>query len=337
LTPSTESRDPSAGGQPTTPDTSPLASLAALALKRISRDERIKSYVQNERPVYDALLGATLRFIGGERLEECLETARRLNAAGHAVTIDYMGESTRSERLAAQATEEFVRVVRAVSSLGLDASVSLDLSHLGLVVGHDLALENASLVAREADGAGLELMISMEGAERTHDVLRMYHDLAAQFPRVGITLAAYLHRTPDDLERVLQRPGKVRLVKGAFGEPTSEALGRGQPLNEVYRTLAERLLLARHPVSIATHDPDLLDHVHRFVQDHTPNIEHIEFEMLYGVQPERLDEMRRLGYRTRVYLPYGEEWYLYLCHRIAEHPPNLYQAMANAVARAYVS
>lgn len=322
--------------QPSVRDADHLESTAAMALKRVARDERIKAYVGAERPIYDVLLGAALRFIGGERLEECLATADRMNEAGHAVTIDYMGESTRSERMATRATEEFVRLVQAISSRGLDASVSLDLSHLGLVVDHELAAENASIIAAEVHHAGLELMISMESAERTDDVLTMYHKLADRYPRLGITLQAYLHRTPGDLRLALGRPGKIRLVKGAFAEPTSIALSRGPKLNEAYRTLAERLLRAGHLVSIATHDPDVLDHIHRFLQEHDLSHDTVEIEMLYGVQPERLEQMRRLGYRTRVYLPYGEEWYLYLCHRIAEYPPNLYQAVADAVARAHL-
>lgn len=311
------------------------AEVSSAALKRIARDEGIKAYVQAQKPVHDALLGAALRFIGGERLGECVEVAQRVNRLGHSVTIDHMGESTRDEAMAREATEEFLRVVGAIGGRGLNSSVSLDLSHLGLVVDPELAFENASRLASAAREAGLEVMVSMEGSERTDEVLGAYRRLSESFENVGITLQAHLYRTPRDLEDALTRPGKIRLVKGAFEEPEDVAMARGRDLDKAYRSFVERLLLSGHPTSVSTHDPAILEHADHFVRENGLEAGAAEFEMLYGVQEERLEKMRGLGYRTRVYLPYGTEWYLYLCHRLAEHPPNIFRAVADAVDRSY--
>ncbi len=310
---------------------------ASAALKRIARDERIKAYVQNEKPVHDALLGAAMRFIGGERLGECVVVARRVNGLlGHSITIDYMGESTRDEATAREATEEFLRVVEAIRGHGLDSSVSLDLSHLGLVVDGELALENTSRLVSAAREANLEVMLSMEGSERTDEVLGMYRRLSDRFEEaVGITLQAHLRRTPQDLEDAMGRPGKVRLVKGAFEEPADVAMARGRDLDDAYRSSLERLFLKGHPTSVSTHDAAILEHADRFARENGLVEGAVEFEMLHGVQEGRLEAMRASGYRTRVYLPYGTEWYLYLCHRLAEHPPNIYRAVADAVGRSY--
>ena len=313
-----------------------LESDASAALKRIARDEGIKAYVQAEKPIHDALLGAARRFIGGERLGECVEAAGRVNRRGHPVTIDHMGESTRDEAMAKEATGEFLRVVGEIRERGLDSSVSLDLSHLGLAVDRELAFENASRLAWAARESELEVMVSMEGSERTDEVLWVYRRLSDHFDNVGITLQAYLHRTPRDLEDALGRPGKIRLVKGAFEEPADVAMARGRDLDGAYRSFVERLLASGHPTSVSTHDPAILEHADRFVRENDLTAGAAEFEMLYGVQEERLDRMRGLGYRTRVYLPYGTEWYLYLCHRLAEHPPNIYRALADAVDRSYI-
>lgn len=309
---------------------------AAAALRRIARDEGIKEYVKAEKPVHDALLGAALRFIGGENLGDCLAVAEVLNRRGHAVTVDFMGESTRDEGEAREATAEFLRVVGRIRERGLDSSVSLDLSHVGLAVDGELAFENASGIAQEAREAGLEVMVSAEGSERTDEVLALYRRLSERFgAAVGVTLQAYLRRTPDDLDDALARPGKVRVVKGAFEEPEGVAMARGPDLDGAYLSLVERLVLAGHPLSVSTHDPGVLDRVHRFIEDNAPGTQAVEFEMLHGVQGERLEGMRDLGYRTRVYLPYGTEWYLYLCHRLAEHPPNILRAVTDAVAHSY--
>ncbi|NET39815.1 MAG: hypothetical protein F6K19_48980 [Cyanothece sp. SIO1E1] len=146
-------------------------------------------------------------------------------------------------------------------------------------------------------------------------------------------MQAYLYRTPDDLETVLKRPGKIRLVKGAYAAPAHLARPRGQDLDMAYCQLMETLLKKGHLCSIATHDLNLLNSAHHFIQEHSIQPGAVEFEMLQGVIPDRLQSLHERGYRTRIYLPYGKEWHLYLCNRLAEYPPNVYQAIADAVGR----
>jgi len=233
--------------------------------------------------------------------------------------------------MAVEATQEFFRVVDAIENRGLDSSISLDLSHIGLAVDPELAFEHASGLARRAADARIEMMISMEGSERTEDVLRTYRRLSERFENVGITLQAYLYRTPEDFEDALKRPGKIRLVKGAFEESKDMAMPRGEELDAAYRSFMERLLESGHVESISTHDAFILVHAYQFTERNGLATGEAEFEMLYGAEPERLQTMHELGYKTRVYLPYGTEWYLYVCHRLAEYPPNIYRAIADAV------
>jgi proline dehydrogenase len=308
------------------------------ALKQVALNEDIKAYVLQHPPLYAPLLQAALRFIGGETLTHCTKTATSLNQQGFAVTIDYMGESTRDAEMVDHATQEFLNVIQAIAAQNLDSPISLDLSHIGMVIDSKLAYTNACSLARAAQDTGLEVMISMEGTDRTSLILEMHRRLCESFNNVGITLQAYLHRTANDLEEVLQRPGKIRLVKGAYAAPLDLAKPRGAELDESYRQLMKRLLTSGHPCSIATHDPALLDPVsleyaHRLIQEKVVKPSNIEFEMLKGVTPDRLETLKSYGYRTRVYLPYGQEWHLYLCNRLAEYPPNIYQAIIDAVRR----
>lgn len=301
---------------------------AAQALRLIARNETVKAYIQRERPVHGALLGAARRFIGGEHLDSCLGIAREINAKGHAVTIDFMGESTRDEGMARDAAAEFRRVVHEIGTPGITASISLDLSHLGLAIDPELAFELACGLADLAANAHLEMMISAEGSERTDAVLAMYERLAGSFPNVGITLQTYLLRTAEDLQRVLPLTGRIRIVKGAFDEPPGIAMPRGPSLNARYVSFVEHVIASGRPMSIATHDPVLLNRVLSDIPAGTPGV---EVEMLYGVQPERLEVMRKRGFPTRTYLPYGEEWFLYVAHRLAEYPPNMYRAISDIV------
>jgi proline dehydrogenase len=312
-------------------DSGSLEAAAAAALRHIARDEGLKAYVQQNPPLYQVLLRAAMRFIGGETLSECVATAQRINQQGHAVTIDYMGESTRDQATADQATAEFLRVIEAIQAQQLNASVSYDLSHIGLALDFDLALHNATRLASAAHAGGLEMMISMEGSERTDQILAIHEQLGRQFDNIGITLQVYLQRTAPDLAAALERPGRIRLVKGAYEEPAAIALPRGVEIDNAYRQAMARLISSGHPCSISTHDRAMLESAAGFIEEKGPNHDQVEFEMLQGVTPDLLEMMRERGYNTRVYLPYGQEWYLYLCHRIAEYPPNLYQALADAV------
>ncbi len=307
-----------------------LETQAAATLRHIARNEAIKTDILQNTASYSTLLKAALRFIGGETLPQCVETALTLNQQGYATTIDYMGESTRSATEVQQVTEEFLGVIRAIDEEHLKSSVSLDLSHVGLAIDADLAYENASIIATAARTAGLEVTISMEGSERTADILKIHQRLCDRFDNVGITLQAALYRTKEDLASALERPGKIRLVKGAYEEPADVARTSPAEVSTAYGNLMEILLSSGHICSIATHDPVMLDRAHQLIQSRRLDCKSIEFEMLKGIAPERLKTMQDRGYRTRVYLPYGREWYLYLCHRLAEHPPNLYQALIDA-------
>jgi proline dehydrogenase len=304
---------------------------AAEALRHIALDETIKSYVLQNPPIYQALRQAAMRFIGGETLAQCVEITEFLNEQGHSVTIDFMGESTRDVVMAEQATQEFLNVIQEIAARNLNASVSLDLSHIGTAIDTELGYEHACTLAEASQQDGLEMMISMEGTERTNLILEIHQRLCERFNNVGITLQAYLYRTPDDLTAALQRPGKIRLVKGAYEAPLSLVRSRGAELDTAYHQLMEILLGSNHSCSIATHDQSLLSYAHKFIQDRKLVFDKIEFETLQGVTPERLKVMSEYGYQTRIYLPYGQEWHLYLCNRLAEYPPNLYQAIVDVV------
>jgi proline dehydrogenase len=306
--------------------------LAADALRRVARDERVKAYIENDPVLFPILLRAARRYIGGTTRAECLDTVAALNAAGHAATVDYMGESTRDPDLAERETAEFVRLAADIGRRGLDSSLSLDLSHIGLAVDPRLALANARRIAAAAREIGTEMIISMEGAERIEAILEVYRALCAEFDNVGVTLQARLRRTEEDLPAMLALPGKVRLVKGAYEEAPDIAYPReSAELAACYRDYARRMLTSGRPVSIGTHDASIHDDVDRFVTERDLRGGPFEFEALVGLGDAQIDRLRRQGYQTRVYVVYGREWYLYVCHRLAEEPTRLYRALADLV------
>jgi len=312
-----------------------LPLLAADALRKIARDENLKQRVENDPLLSGIFKRAAERYIGGSSLPECLRTIRLVNAQGHAASADYMGESTRDEAKAAIETTHFLQLIDAIQAENLDCTISLDLSHIGLALDPALGLANAAKIAVAARAIGREVMISMEGSERTDAILAAHAELCRQFDHVGITLQARRLRTGADLQSALQRPGKIRLVKGAYEEPEALAWPRvSEGLTAAYRQHAQTLLASGHLCSIATHDPLQLEAAHAFIQSQGLATADIEFETLFGLGAAQSSQMRALGFATRQYIVYGREWFMYVCHRIAEDPQRLFQALVDVVGGA---
>jgi proline dehydrogenase len=223
-----------------------------------------------------------------------------------------------------------LELITALRAARIASTVSFDLSHVGLLVDPGLAAENVRAMAKALAPLGTSLMISAEGSDRTDLVLDTYDKLSAEGLPVGITVQARLHRSAADLERVLERPGVIRLVKGAFLEPADTAFPRGSgELRETYLRLAGRILETGHPLSIATHDATLIEDL---ISEHPDLVSRpeVEFEMLLGLGTSTLDRLHKDGYTTREYSIFGDQWWLYVLNRIAEAPERVFTALVAA-------
>ncbi len=307
---------------------------AAAALRRIARDENLKARIESDPELFNLLLRAARRYIGGVNLAECTKTVQSINALGMLATADYMGESTRTQAKARAETQHFIELVDVIQSQNLQCGVSIDLSHIGLSISQALAIDHARSIALATQSAGLELMISMEGSERTDEILDTHAKLSCEFDHVGITVQARMKRTPSDLAKLLALPGRIRLVKGAYEEISDVAHQRpSEGLDAAYRTLTATLIESGHLCSIATHDLQQINWAHALIEKRygAQRPAQVEFETLVGLGPAASARTLALGYPTRQYVVYGQEWFLYVCHRIAEQPERIYQAVADVV------
>ncbi|HEY9424178.1 MAG TPA: proline dehydrogenase family protein [Microterricola sp.] len=303
---------------------------SAEALRAFALDESFKARVLADARLSPIARRIADRYIAGETLDQVFDRLPEVLARGHLASIEYTGESVRAAAVADAETEVFLELARRIQISAVPSTVSFDLSHIGLTVDPELGYRNAVRLAEATAGAGTELIISAEGSARTDLVLDTHARLCRDFEHVGITLQARLHRTPADLAALLQRPGRVRLVKGAFLEPESVAFTRdSSALLDAYLTHANTLITSGHALSIATHDADILD---TLLSTHGSALAapHVEFEMLLGLGTETLDELRAAGLRTREYLIFGTEWWLYVLNRIAENPDRVFQAITDA-------
>lgn len=305
---------------------------AAQALQALALDENLKRRVATDPVLLPVARRIADRYIAGETLNEALGRIEQINATGHACTADYMGESCRDAGRATAEADKLVALSGALGKRGLDCSLSLDLSHIGSVVDPDLGYANAERIAEATAAAGQGMMISIEGSDRTELILSTHERLCRRFDHVGVTLQARLHRSGQDLAQLLERPGRIRLVKGAYLEPETIAYPRGSTqLHDAFLRHARTLLSSGHACSIATHDRDLLEQVHAYLADRQQVDGTVEFETLLGIGAELLATMKERGYATREYVVFGAEWWLYVCNRLAEEPDRVFAALADAV------
>jgi proline dehydrogenase len=311
---------------------------AAEALRRLALDEGAKAAVLADPRLRAVARRIADRYIAGETLAAALTSIARVNRRGHAASVDYMGESIRDAAAAAEVAGVFVETARSLAGRRLECSLSLDLSHIGLLVDRDLCLRSAAAIAEAAAAAGGELIISAEGSDRTDAILDCHARLCERFDNVGLRIQARLHRSARDLGALLDRPGRICLVKGAYLEPPEVAIPHESPaLAETFADYADALIASGHRCSIATHDRALQEravaslHCHGRIAAASPGERTVEFETLQGLGDPGIDALRDAGLATRVYVVFGSEWFLYVCNRIAEQPGvRIAQAVADA-------
>ncbi|HZT14836.1 MAG TPA: proline dehydrogenase family protein [Gaiellaceae bacterium] len=257
------------------------------------------------------------RYIAGSTLDDALRVVGRLNGEGKLATIDVLGEEVASTDEARTIAGQYHDVLARLDEAGLESSVSVKLSGLGLEIDHELCRDNLEAVLQDAAARGTFVRIDMEDSSTTERTLQLYRTLRDDgHENVGVVLQARLRRTLDDV------PGldNVRLCKGIYVEPASIAYRGFHEVRRNFVRCLERLVAQGSYVAIATHDEYLIGEGLRIVRGAKLDRDRYEFQMLLGVRPERGDELVAAGHRLRVYVPYGTYWYEYSLRRLQENP-----------------
>ncbi len=284
----------------------------------LSRSRRLRAAAER----HPLLRRGALRFVAGEHLPEAIAAIRRLNAAGLTATLDFLGEGVTDAARVEASADAYLRIVDALRESRVESNLSLKLTQLGLDVDEALC---RTILRRILDRAGaMFVRIDMESSRYTDVTLRLFEDVWAQgYRNVGVVIQSYLRRSARDIERLVALGARVRLCKGAYAEPPAVAFPRKRDVDASYGRLAERLLTAGTYPAIATHDERLIAEALRVASARALSPEGFEFQMLYGVRRDLQGRLRRQGYRVRVYVPFGEEWYPYFMRRLAERPANV--------------
>ncbi|MBB3109344.1 proline dehydrogenase [Paenibacillus phyllosphaerae] len=272
---------------------------------------------------YGMKLGAS-RFVAGETMDDALQQAKKLNDAGIAVTLDFLGESISSLDEAKTSELGYLDLLQAIDREAIKGNVSLKPTQFGLALDPAYCQESIRSVVREASRLGIFVRLDMEDSPWTDATIRMVRTLHQEgLTNVGTVIQAYLYRSGQDVKELTREKMNLRLVKGAYKEPASIAFPSKKEVDNNMRRLIRARLDSKVYTAIATHDESMIRWVKSYTKSHRIPRSAFEFQMLYGIRTPLQESLAREGYTVRSYVPFGQSWYPYFVRRLAERPANV--------------
>ena len=263
------------------------------------------------------------RFVSGQTIQEAVPAVRRLNSFGILTTLDVLGENVSDRRAAEVAVAAYLETLDWIQREGLRSNVSLKLTQMGLDIDRDYCLDNVARVCERAAAGNNFVRIDMEGSAYTERTLNLFYELFQKHRNVGIVIQAYLHRSEQDIRKLIELGARVRLCKGAYMEPPRLAVQTMAAVRQNFITLASLLLSQGNHLAIATHDDVLISWTRNYIAQHQLPTGGFEFQMLYGVRSETQRRLAAQGYSMRVYVPFGTHWLPYFYRRMRERKENV--------------
>jgi len=268
--------------------------------------------------------GFARRFIAGETAGEAIASAREIDAAGLLVTLDYLGESVATIAEAAAATRAYLGMMDQIAAAGIERNVSLKLTQLGLTVDRATSVDNLRRILEAGVAPGFFVRIDMENSPYTAVTLDVFETMWQQgYRNAGVVLQSCLPRSEADAARMNALGARVRLVKGAYKEPRAVAYQAKADVDAAFVRLMRVLLAEGTYPAIATHDPAMIAATRAFAGERGIAPDRFEFQMLYGIRRDLQASLHADGFRVRVYVPFGREWFPYFMRRLGERPANV--------------
>ncbi len=274
------------------------------------------------------------RFVAGTTVEDALAATRAVNQLGLSVSVDNLGENVTNAAEARHSAQLYHQLLDQMSEQGFIANVSLKLTHMGLDVDEAMAYQISSALVEHAARLNNFVRVDMEGSaytQRTLEFVRRLHGSAGFAGHVGAVIQAYLYGSEKDVEQLIAEGIRVRLCKGAYKEPPEIAFAKKSDVDANYVLLMKMLLKSGIYHGIATHDENMIRATIDFAQKERIPPSAFEFQMLYGIRRDLQQKLVKEGWRCRVYIPFGTEWYPYLMRRLAERPANIAFILGNLV------
>lgn len=277
---------------------------------------------------YGLRFGAA-RFVAGETIQQSIHAVRGLNQDGRVATLDHLGEFVFSEAEALESAEMCIQTLDAIAESGVTSNLSLKMTSLGLDISRDLCVSSMRRILDRARMHGNFVRIDMEDYAHCQISLDIYRELRKDYDNVGIVIQAYLFRTMKDMDDLHKLGANLRLVKGAYKESPQVAFPEKSDVDENYKKMIQKHLLNGHYTAIASHDEAIIHFTKDFARTNGIPGSQFEFQMLYGICEELQKQLVKEGYRVRIYVPYGVDWFGYFMRRLAERPANVWFVLKN--------
>ncbi|PAU95285.1 proline dehydrogenase [Aliifodinibius salipaludis] len=265
------------------------------------------------------------RFVAGESFDQALPKVKTLNRKEIKITLDLLGENVEDRQTADETVENYIQLLNDIDESELDSTISIKLTMMGLDIDRNYCRDNLFRlldVARENDQF---VRIDMEGSDYTQQTIDIFREAFQEYGKhVGIVIQAYLHRTKEDINQLAEIGADVRLCKGAYKEPKDIALQNMDDIREAFKEYAKVLLHNTPYPRIATHDDELIDWTQKYTREHDIGKSRFEFQMLYGLRQETMEEFAANGYNARIYVPFGTMWFPYFKRRLMERKENIW-------------
>jgi proline dehydrogenase len=278
------------------------------------------------------------RFVAGTQVDDALRVTQAVNQAGMSVSVDNLGENVTNAGEARASAQLYHQMLDEISSRQLNANVSVKLTHMGLDV--DQTLARALVTGLVAKAAAMNprnfVRVDMEGSphtQRTLDFVHELHRMPGHADAVGAVIQSYMRRAEKDIEGLLAERIRIRLCKGAYREPEEIAFQKKSEVDASYVRLMKILMKSGVYHGLATHDEKIISQAKAFATQENIPRDAFEFQMLYGIRRDLQRRLVREGWRMRVYIPFGTEWYPYFMRRLAERPANVFFIARNLLRR----
>lgn len=270
---------------------------------------------------YGLRFGAS-RFVAGDGLMDAVEQVRQLNHQGMSAMLNYLGEFVQTEEEAVVQTEKCMDILDAIDEHQLDCNLTVKPTSLGLGMHNDLARRHIRSILERAKTYDNFVRIEAEDYANCEAIIELFKELRLEYDNVGTVLQAYLYRTETDINDLKDYRANLRLVKGAYNEPPNVAFPKKADVDANYEKIIKTHLLHGNYAGIATHDEKIIREIIDFTKKNDIQSDQFEFQMLYGIRPELQRELADEGYKMRVYVPFGTDWFGYFMRRLAERPEN---------------
>jgi proline dehydrogenase len=289
-------------------------------LLSLSENRRVRSWMENSAVSRQL----TARFVAGSTLTQGIRVLKDLSVERIYGTLDFLGENVTSLAEAARSRDSYLAALEEIQKAELPATVSIKLTQFGLDFSREACWENVSALVKSAKQIESRVEVDMESSEYTDRTLEMAVRLQDEFKgHVRAVIQAYLYRSEADIRTLSAREIPIRLCKGAYHEPPSQAFPQKTDVDANYVKLMKLLLNEGRYPAIASHDEKIIRQAVRHIREQKIGSDRFEFQMLYGIRRDLQRELVSQGFRLRLYVPYGDAWYPYFMRRLAERPANI--------------